>query len=211
MFKQKGNLSLLLGGFMALAVLGVGSYYLLMPGQSKNKQLLSVPPESPENTPNTANWTDYTNKRYGFTIKYPQNFEPGNYNAATGELQQPTGNENRIGFYQSTDFFQNFFEIQVIENSETLKQTAEESYNKNTTHFKTIRSSELKQADFLGNPSYRYTFTGSALATTQWDGLVSEKEYSVVLTQKDNIVYAFYYTNTDLFKKMQNTFVFLDQ
>lgn len=80
-FMQKGfALPLVLIGILLASFVGAGGYYLYQT-KTKDAQIITAPQPSPESQvkDETANWKTYINKKYKFTIKYPESWYVSEY------------------------------------------------------------------------------------------------------------------------------------
>lgn len=162
---QKGFAPILiaLGIILILGIVG-GTYYL---GTLKNQQAVSfgnkpqsqnpgVTSQTPQPTPNeTANWKTYTDTKYGFSLKYPIN-----YNVAvldnTKDLIKEAGITDPIPLYVSLvqDVYSNTGQpptitIYFIKTNKTIEQIISARRAANEEWIKNLPENPLYKDDLL--------------------------------------------------------------
>jgi hypothetical protein len=174
--------------------------------QPKSQTIIKTSSQSAQ----TTDWKTYTNNKYSYSIKFPLEFNPEAYNARSGEFQEVNENANRIGFYKDrlTSFNGDLFEIQIITKNNSLEELAKTNFKENTQHFRTSSFSKLEKTQLDSNPAFEYTFKSNAISTNHWNAAVAENEYKIVYTEKEGVIYSFFFTNTILFNQILTTFMF---
>lgn len=183
----------------------------------KNSTAVNVSSTSPLPSPTpdeTANWKTYTNTKYGYTIEYPSNYFVGFYDVISGNFNAATGAEHQLDMLPPTkDVFNNFLQIQVVnlkELNKTFIEVVNNNYKESKNHFQTTSISDLVNSKFAGYSDYEYSFTGQALETIGWGGVVTKGTYKVIFFQKDGNIYSIYLKDSDSFNKILSTFKFAD-
>ncbi|MDO8551463.1 MAG: PsbP-related protein [bacterium] len=96
MFKKqdsnKGFTSIILILFILVAV-GIGGWYFL--NQSSFKSLITTTTPTPTHDP-TANWKTYTNTKYGYSIKYPKDWDVQEFPAVDAYLEVTSFNPDKV-------------------------------------------------------------------------------------------------------------------
>jgi len=111
------------------------------------------------------------------------------------------------------DVFNNFLQIQVVnlkELNKTFIEVVNNNYKESKNHFQTTSISDLVNSKFAGYSDYEYSFTGQALETIGWGGVVTKGTYKVIFFQKDGNIYSIYLKDSDSFNKILSTFKFAD-
>ena len=206
--KQKGFAPIII--LLVITVIGGVGYFAYIKGYlnyfipKSNFNSIPIPPPSSDLT---ANWKTYTNTKYGYTIEYPSNYFVGFYDVISGNFNAATGAEHQLDMLPPTkDVFNNFLQIQVV----NLKEVVNNNYKESKNHFQTTSISDLVNSKFAGYSDYEYSFTGQALETIGWGGVVTKGTYKVIFFQKDGNIYSIYLKDSDSFNKILSTFKFAD-
>ncbi len=203
-------------------VLLLSTIYLAYRNIQLQKQLfvLQNPPNSPSApispTPDpTADWKTYTNRKYGYSLKHPNDYLVGYADVRSGTFNKSSGNEDQVDFLPSgSDEFNNFLQIQVSDIksfNKTLSELVDGIYQQQKSHFQTTDISSIEKSKFGSYDDYEYTFSGQAFYTFSWDGTVKSGKYKAIIFQKDGNIYSFYLKDSDIFNQILSTFTFLEQ
>ncbi|OGK16555.1 hypothetical protein A2774_05820 [Candidatus Roizmanbacteria bacterium RIFCSPHIGHO2_01_FULL_39_12c] len=147
--------------------------------------------------------------KYNYSIAYPKDFTLGFYNFVDGTFKEIKGFESRIGIYSyDQNPYKHFLEIQAIEGSDkAIKDIAQESFQKNTTHPQTTAFSPLVPIKIQTREGFEYTFTGQTLSSYNWSADVPNDKYKVVFTEKEGVILSIYFTDNDDLNQIFNNLV----
>lgn len=217
--KNSSSLSSLLSNpkniLVIILLVAVGAFYV---GSNKEKLNVYNNNESSVVADETANWKTYTNTKYNYLIKFPQEYTAENFDAVGKGFQDAKADEKRfVGIYlnRNAPHYGGLIEVQTVFKNKSLKEYADENFQENTTHHLTQDFSPLKTGQLDDNSTYEYSYISSALHTLYWSALTTPteevlktKEYKVIYAEKNNIIYAIYLMNTSLFNQILSTFKF---
>lgn len=136
--RQKGSAPIIIFILIVLAVVGYSSYKSYLPN------LLVKPTPAPTSNP-TANWKTYTDKVFGYSIKYPEDWEcnvQGEplYNYGSRISLRPKQDDSSI-IKKLTDF--GLISVEVIRSEGSLESFVEKNWNQSGNYIKEIVNTTL--------------------------------------------------------------------
>ncbi|OQA93273.1 MAG: hypothetical protein BWY24_00564 [Microgenomates group bacterium ADurb.Bin219] len=158
----------------------------------------------------TANWSVFTSKK-GYSIRIPPNMKVVEAGFGSGRPEESAG----IGIIETSakePLLSPHMVISVFTDSKTtLKQLAQENYDKNVNHPSNsiISVTESFREGKLGNnDSYQYSFKTKGLVTPDEEYFTQEGEYRFIWTQSGSKIYCLMVADTPTFNQILSTFKF---
>lgn len=158
----------------------------------------------------TANWSVFTSKK-GYSIRIPPNMKVVEAGFGSGRPEESAG----IGIIETSakePLLSPHMAISVFTDSKTtLKQLAQENYDKNVNHPSNSIISvteSFREEKFENNDSYQYSFKAKGLVTPDAEYSTQEGEYRFIWTQSGSKIYCLMVADTPTFNQILSTFKF---
>ncbi len=181
--------------------------------QLASREPLPTPQPNLSSASPVAEWKTYTNLKYNYEIKQPQEALVGYFDVRSGLFNDGKGDEDQLDILLTSqaELFKKFIQIEVSDAAaykKTLSAAVNDIYSQQKEHFQTTKISELKPIKYLGFDGYEYTFSGQAMIALNWGGVVEEGEYKVRIFEKDKYYFSFYSRADQVFDQILSTFKF---